>query len=100
MIFLLLAHVCSLLLDVVWLGRRSNIVKHIEILLVRQQMHILQRTQPRSPRISRWEKPTLVLLVSNLTTRGISARAQMSQVMLLCKPDTLLTWQRELVHRK
>ena len=45
-------------------------------------------------------EPTLVLLVSNLTTRGISARAQMSQVMLLCKPDTLLTWQRELVHRK
>ncbi len=100
MILLLLAHVCSLLLDVVWLDRRSNLVKDIEILLLRQQVHILQRKQPRWPRISRWEKLTLVLLVSKLTTRSTSARAQISQVVLLCKPDTLLTWHRELVHRK
>jgi hypothetical protein len=87
MLFLLLIHVCLLLIDVIWLGRRCDIEKDIEIRLVRQQVRILQRTQPRSPRISRWEQRTLVLLVNNLTARTTSARTWISQVVLLCTPD-------------
>ncbi len=68
MIFFFVAHTLSILLDLVWLAGRTDIDKDIEILLLRQQLRILQRTQSRSPRISRWEKLTLVLLVSKLTT--------------------------------
>ncbi len=100
MICFLVAHTCSILLDLIWVARRTDIDKDVEILLLRQQVRILQRKQPRAPRISRWEKLTLVLLVSQLTTLRTSARARLSQVVLLFKPDTLLKWHRELVRRK
>ncbi|CAA9356409.1 MAG: Mobile element protein, partial [uncultured Chloroflexia bacterium] len=58
------------------------------------------RKQPRAPRISRWEKLTLVLLARNLTGLTTSARSHISQVVRLFKPDTLLKWHRELVRRK
>ncbi len=100
MIFFFVAHTLSILLDLVWLAGRTDIDKDIEILLLRQQLRILQRKQSRSPRISRWEKLTLVLLVSKLTTLSTSARARLSQAVLLFKPDTLLKWHRELVRWK
>lgn len=100
MIFLLVTHVFSRLLDLIWLRRRAEHDKAVEILLLRQQLRILQRKQPHPPRISRWEKLTLVVLARQLTGRTTSVRTRLSQVVLLFKPDTLLTWHRELVRRK
>jgi hypothetical protein len=100
MIFFLLAQIFSSLLDLIWLGRRAEQDKDAEILLLRQQLRILQRKQPNPPRISRWEKLTLVVLACKLTTMTNRARARLSQVVLLFKPETLLTWHRELVRRK
>jgi transposase len=100
MIFFLVAHTCSILLDLIWVARRTEIDKDVEILLLRQQLRILQRKQSRSPRISRSEKLTLVLFVSKLTELSTSARAQLSQLVLLFKPDTVLKWHRELVRHK
>ena len=100
MMFFLLAHVFSMLLDLVGLGRQSHHDKDLEILLLRQQLQILHRKQPHAPRISRWEKLTLVLLTRNLTGLTTSAWIHISQVMLLFKPDTLLKWHRELVQRQ
>lgn len=100
MMFFLLTHVFSLLLDLIWLSRRAEQDKDLEILLLRQQLRILQRKQLQSPRISRWEKLTLVLLAHKLPPRATSARAGLSQVVLLFKPETLLKWHRELVRRK
>ncbi len=95
MIFLLLTHVWSALLDLIWVARRTEQDKDVEILLLRQQLRILQRKQPHPPRISRWEKLTLLVLASKLTTR--SDRARLGQMVLLFKPETLLTWHCELV---
>ena len=67
MLFFLLAQAFSLLLDLIWLGRRADHDKDVEILLLRQQLRILQRKQPRPPRISRWEKLTLLVLAGKLT---------------------------------
>jgi len=86
--------------DLIWLSRRDDQDKDIEILLLRQQLRILQRKQPRAPRISRWEKVTLLVLAGKLTTLTTSARSRISQVVLLFKPETLLNWHRELVRRK
>jgi hypothetical protein len=49
MICFLVAHTCSILLDLIWVARRTDIDKDVEILLLRQQLRILQRKQPRSP---------------------------------------------------
>lgn len=100
MIFLLLAQVWSVLLDLIWLTRRTERDKDVEILLLRQQLRILQRKQPHPPRISRSEKLTLVVLVGKLTDLTTNARTRLSQVVFLLKPDTLLKWHRELVRRK
>lgn len=56
MIFFLLARSFAFLLDVIAIAWRSDHEKDLEILLLRQQLHILQRKHPRTPRISRWEK--------------------------------------------
>ena len=90
MLFFLLAHAFSLLLDVIWMAHRSEHDKDVEILLLRQQLRILQRPHPHTPRISRWQKRTLVVLVGNLTGLTNGARTRLSQVVLLFKPDTLL----------
>ena len=100
MIFYRLAQALALLLDLIWVDRRADRDKDIEILLLRQQLRILQRNKPRVPRVSRWEKLTLIVLVSKLTTMTSSARARIGQVVLLVKPETLLKWHRELVRRK
>src|SRR3712207_2644946 len=55
MLFFLLPHVFSLLLDLMWLSRRAEQDTDLELLLLRQQLRILQRKQLQSPRISRWE---------------------------------------------
>ncbi len=100
MLFFFLAQAFSLLLDLIWLGRRGEHDKELEILLLRQQLRILQRKQRRPPRISRWQKLTLLVLAGKLTTMTSSARARLAQVVLLVKPETLLKWHRELVRRK
>ena len=100
MMFFLLAHACSLLLDLLWLGKRSDRDKDVEILLLRQQLRILQRKVSCAPRISPWEKRTLVVCSRKLTPMTIGARARLGQVMFLFKPETLLKWHRELVRRK
>ncbi len=100
MIFFLLAHAWSVLLDLIWLRCHAEHDKNLEILLLRQQLRILQRKQPRPPHISRWEKLVLVALARKLTTMTNSARARLGEVVLLFKPETLLKWHRELVRRK
>ncbi len=88
MVFYLLAHAFSMLLDLIWLRHRTAHDKDIEILLLRQQLRILQRKRPHAPHISRWEKLTLVVLVGKLTGLKMSARTRLSEVVLLFKPDT------------
>ena len=100
MLFFLLAQAFSLLLDLLWLRCRADQDKDVEILLLRQQLRILQRKQPRPPPLSPWEKLTLVVLARKLMGLTTSARSRLSQVVLLFKPDTLLKWHRELVRRK
>jgi len=53
MFFFLLAQAFSLLLDLIWLTCRTAHDKDLEILLLRQQLHILQRKHPHVPPISR-----------------------------------------------
>ena len=100
MLFFVLAQAFSLLLDLISLRCRPDRTKDVEILLLRQQLRILQRKQPRAPHITRWEKLALVVLAGKLTVMTNAPRARLAQVVLLFKPDTLLKWHRELARRK
>jgi transposase InsO family protein len=100
MFFALLAQVVSFLLDLFALPWRSPREKDLDILLLRHQLAILQRTQPRPPRPTRWEKLVLALLAAKLATLGGAARSRLGACLLLFRPDTVLRWHRDLVRWK
>jgi transposase InsO family protein len=100
MIYFLIAQLVSLLPDLFATTRRSERHQDLPILLLRQQLRILQRHHPKTPRVSRWEKLTLAVLTTKLTALGQDTNAKLDEVLLLVKPGTVLKWPRELVRRK
>jgi putative transposase len=100
MLYHLLAHLVALLIELFTIRCRSDQPKDLEILLLRQQLRILQRHHPATPRIARWEKLGLAVLAAKFTDLGSGAKTKLNHVLLLFKPDTVLKWHRELVRRK
>ena len=100
MIFSVLAQLVGLLLDLGRLLMRADQSKDVEILLLRRQLAILQRTQARPPRLTRWEKLTLAVLANQLMRLCGGARARLDACLLLFRPDTVLRWHRDLVRRR
>jgi putative transposase len=105
MLYYVLAHLVSLLLDLFTTWRRTDQQKDLEILLLRQMersaiLRILQRRHPIAPRISRWDKLGLAILAAKFAGLGRDAKSKLNQVPLLFKPDTVLKWHRDLVRRK
>jgi hypothetical protein len=68
------------LLDLLALPWRSSREKDLEILLLRHQLAILPRAQPRPVRPTRWEKR---MLAAKLVTLGGGARSQLNACLLL-----------------
>jgi putative transposase len=93
-------HIFRLLLDLLVTSHLSERQKDIEILLLRQQLRILQRKLPRSPRVSRWEKGILAVLAVQFRRYSERTGRRLDEVVLLFKPDTVLRWHRDLVRRK
>ncbi len=100
MIYYLIAQLVSLLLDLFTTKLRSAQQKDLEILLLRQQLRILQRRNPKTPHLSCWEKLGLAILAARFIGFGRGAKTKLNEVLLLFKPDTVLKWHRELVRRK
>lgn len=100
MTFTVFAHLFSALLDVLDIFVRSEREKDLEILLLRQQIRILQRTHSRPSRLSWWEKLPLILLAGKLVQGASNSRARLSQSLFLFMPETVLRWHRELVRQK
>lgn len=100
MTFAVLAPLFSALLDFLSLFARSEREKDLEILLLRQQLRILQRTRSHPPRLSWWEKVPLAMLAGKMVQKATNSRARLSQSLLLFTPETVLRWHRELVRQK
>ncbi len=76
MVYVVSTCVLSFLLDLVTTARMAEHEKDLELLLLRQQLRILQRKVAHSPRISRWEKLSLAVLVAKLVRLPTGARAR------------------------
>lgn len=100
MTFAVFAHLFSTLLDLLGLLARSEHEKDLEILLLRQQICVLQRTRARPPRLSWWDKLPLTILAAKLMQGAKHSRVRLSQSLLLFAPETVLRWHRELVRHK
>jgi len=72
-------------------GRRSEFAKDVELLVLRHQLAVLSRQQPR-PSLRAADRAFLAALARMLPDRRRQG--------LIVRPQTLLRWHRELVRRK
>src|ERR1700683_3100372 len=88
--FLLIMRVVSWLR----LSKREDTWETAEILILRPQLAILQRRQPRRP-ILNWADRALIAALP-----GVIPKARRHGIRLLVSPDTILRWRRGLVRRR
>ena len=87
MVFFVLATVLSWCIDLGTLRFQSDRDKELEILLLRRQLAMLQRTQQRPPRLSRWEKLGLAVLVSKLRSVPTESRTRVQESLCIFTPS-------------
>jgi len=88
-VFLLITRVAAWLR----LSRREEAWKTAEILILRHQVAVLQRRQPRRPKLNWADRALLAALLD------VIPKARLRGLRLLVTPDTILRWHRDIVRR-
>ena len=73
------------------LSRREEMWKTAEILILRHQLAVLQRRQPRRPKLDWADRALLAALL------GVIPKARRQGLRLLITPDTIVRWHRDIV---
>src|ERR1022692_4639989 len=89
-VFLLITRVAGWLR----LSRREETWKTAEILILRHQLAVLQRQQPRRPTLNWADRALLATLLS------VIPKARRHGLGPLVTPDTILRWHRDIVRRR
>ena len=76
------------------LSRREETWRIAEILILRRQLAVLQRRQPRRPGLNWADRVLLAILL------GVIPKARRHGLRLLVTPDTMLRWHRNIVRRR
>src|SRR5450432_3856132 len=76
------------------LSWREETWKTTEILILRHQLAVLQRRQPRRPNLNLADRALLATLLS------VIPNARRHGLRLLVTPDTILRWHRDIVRRR
>src|SRR6267378_6403727 len=76
------------------LSQREEAWQTAEILILRHQLAVLQRRQPRRPRLD-WADRALLA-----TQLSVIPNARRHGLRLLVTPDTILRWHRDIVRRR
>ena len=76
------------------LSRREETWKTAEILILRHQLAVLPRQQPRRPTVNWADRALLAALP------GVIPRARRQGMRLLITPDTIVRWHRDIVRRR
>ena len=76
------------------LSRREEMWKTAEILILRHQLSVLQRRQPRRPKLDWADRALLAALL------GVIPKARRQGLRLLITPDTIVRWHRDIVRRR
>jgi putative transposase len=86
-VFLLITRVASWLR----LSRRKEAWQTAEILVLRHRLAVLQRRQPRRPKLNWADRALLATLLD------VIPRARRRGLRLLVAPDAILCWHRDIV---
>ena len=89
-VFLLITRVAGWLR----LSRREEAWMTAEILILRHQLAVLQRQQPRRPKLNWADRALIAALLS------VIPKARRQGLRLLVTPDTILRWHRNIVRRR
>ena len=89
-VFLLITRVASWL----QLSRHEEARQTAEILILRHQLAVLQRQQPRRPDLNWADRALLAVLLS------VIPKARRQGLRLLVTPDTILRWHRDIARRR
>ena len=89
-VFLLITRVAAWLR----LSRREETWKTAEILILRPPLAVLQRRQPRRPKLNWADRALLAALLS------VIPNARRHGLRLLVTPDTILRWHRDIIRRR
>jgi putative transposase len=76
------------------LSRCEETWKTAEILILRHQLAVLQRRQPRRPKLNWADRALLTTLLS------VIPKTRRQGLRLLVTPDTILRWHRDIVRRR
>jgi putative transposase len=76
------------------LSRREAAWQTVEILILRHQLAVLQRRQPRRTTVNWADRALFAALLS------VIPRARRQGLRLLVTPDTILRWHRDIVRRR
>jgi putative transposase len=96
----LILFVWAFVLDLAAVSRLAEDEKDLEIMLLRQQLHIVERKQPRGPHLPRWQRVPLAALAMRLKGKTSQAREKLEESVILFKLDTVLGWHRAIVRWK
>jgi len=99
MIYGVTVQLVGMLIEWLMIRRRSDAAKDLEILVLRHQLRVLQRTA-RPVRFSRWDKLLFAALTIKLKASTANAHRRWRNAVILVSPDTILRWHRDLVRRK
>ena len=89
-VFLLITRVAAWLR----LSRREEAWKTAEILILRHQLAVMQRRQPRRPQLNWADRALLAALLS------VIPKTRRQRLGLLVTPDTIVGWHRDIVRRR
>ena len=89
-VFLLITRTTSWL----QLSRGEETWRIAEILILRHQLAVLQRRQPRRPKLNWADRALLATLL------GAIPKARRQGLRLQVTPDTMLRWHRDIVRRR
>src|SRR5450631_1247507 len=76
------------------LSRREETWKTAEILILRHQLTVLQRQQPRRPKLNWADRALLAALLS------VIPKARRHGLRLVVTPETILRWHRDIARRR
>ncbi len=100
MVWFIITHIFSTLLELIGIGRLSDQEKDLEILILRHQLDILERRQKMLLKPNKAEKMALAVLTNKLKQMTNRSSTQLRNTLRLFQPATVLKWHRELVRRK
>src|SRR6266480_5971436 len=89
-VFLLITRVAAWLR----LSRREERWKTAEILILRHQLAVVRRRQPRRQKLNWADRALLAALL------GLIPKARCNGLRLLVTPDTIVRWHRDIIRRR